>query len=77
MDPWIDQLVRLMPEPTQFNGPDDRPMASVRSLDDDERRERDTADLMATMTEFAKDYGWSLVIEVAAWLMREQGRLIK
>jgi hypothetical protein len=65
------------PEPEQFNGDDQRPMPSVESDDSSERRERDTSDLMAAMNDFAKDYGWSRVIEVAAWAMRDQGRLIR
>lgn len=54
----------------------DNPMESV-SDEQAERQERDTSSLMTSMREFADDYGWSRVIEIAAWAMREQQRLIR
>ena len=85
MPNWIeDYCLDLMPtdearpEPEPFNGDDLRPMPSVETDDDADRRERDTSDLMALMTDFARDHGgWSRVTEVLAWAMRDQQRLFR
>jgi hypothetical protein len=45
------------PEPTTFSGDDLRPMPSVASPTDEERKERDWSDLEAAARDFVKVYG--------------------
>lgn len=53
------------PEPTPWNGDDDRPMPSA----EDERIERDWADLEATARDFVKEYGASAMLRCVSYAL--------
>jgi hypothetical protein len=57
-------------EPTQWNGPDTRPMPSVG--DDEDIIERDFHDLETAAREFAKTYGVAAMLRCVSRILDEE-----
>ncbi len=71
-DPYAEPMIDdYTPEPTQWNGQDNRPMPSANTAHE-ANRDRATRELMHTMEDFADEFGgWDRVAEVLAWAIRD------